>query len=325
MKKINIDMLRLIAAFMIVAIHTYPFEFISNDLDFLITRVLFRVAVPFFLMITGYFTLKNDNKTLLKYTKKILLIYGLSIILYLPINIYNGYFNNFNILILIKDIFLTGTIYHLWYFPALILGLWLSYFLINKLSLKKSLIVSLILYTIGVFGDSYYGLIANIPFINMFYKVIFFLFDYTRNGLFFVPIFLIMGYSINKKEINIPIIKYPYAIIFLITMLLEGLITIKYNLYYHSSMYFSLIPLMYITFAYLMNNYESNPSIRSIGTYIYVIHPFIIVITHFLKRFIPILKNSLVNYILVCIISLIASLILNFIITKIKVYNSSKV
>lgn len=325
MKKINIDMLRLIAAFMIVAIHTYPFEFISNDLDFLITRVLFRVAVPFFLMITGYFTLKNDNKTLLKYTKKILLIYGLSIILYLPINIYNGYFNNFNILILIKDIFLTGTIYHLWYFPALILGLWLSYFLINKLSLKKSLIVSLILYTIGVFGDSYYGLIANIPFINIFYKGIFFLFDYTRNGLFYVPIFLIMGYSINRKEIDVPIIKYPYAIIFLITMLLEGLIILKYNLYYHSSMYFSLIPLMYITFAYLMNNYESNPSIRSIGTYIYVIHPFIIVITHFLKRFIPILKNSLVNYILVCIMSLIASLILNFIITKIKVYNSSKV
>lgn len=327
MKKINIDIIRLIAAFMIVAIHTYPFEFISNDIDFLITRVLFRVAVPFFLMITGYFALKNDSNKLLKYTKKLAIIYGLSMLLYLPINIYNGYFHNFNIFVLLKDIFLTGTLYHLWYFPALILGIWLSYFLINKLSLKKSLIISLILYVIGIFGDSYYGLVSNLPLINTFYKIIFFFFDYTRNGIFYIPIFLIMGYSINKKELNFPINKYLYAIILVITLLFEGIITLKFNLYHHSSMYFSLIPLMYILFANIISNCESNTTIRSVGTYIYILHPFIIVILHFLKGVVPlsILNNSLVNYLLVSILSLIAALILNFIITKIKVYNSSKV
>ena len=327
MKKINIDILRLIAAFMIVAIHTYPFEFISADIDFLITRVLFRVAVPFFLMITGYFTLSKNNKDILiKYTKKISLIYGICFLLYLPINIYNGYFHNFHILSFLKDIFLTGTFYHLWYFPALILGIWICYLFINKLSLKKSLIIAVILYIIGIFGDSYYGLIASIPLINLLYKPIFFLFDYTRNGILYVPIFLLMGYAINKKSFEISKNKYPYIFIFIITLIIEGIITLKFNLYRHSSMYFSLIPLMYMLFSYLMNNYTSNKDIRSLGTYIYILHPFFIVVMHFVSKIIKlsILNNSLVNFILVALLTSIASFLIDYIIKKINVYNSSK-
>ncbi|MDE5630933.1 MAG: hypothetical protein K2I70_04965, partial [Bacilli bacterium] len=95
----------------------------------------------------------------------------------------------------------------------------------------------------------------------------------------------------------------------------------------HSSMYFSLVPLMYISFSYIMSKYESNTHIRSLGTYIYILHPFIIVIMHFLSGVIPlkILSNSLVNFILVSLITLIASVVINIILDKIKVYNSSKV
>lgn len=328
MKKLNIDILRLVSAFMIVAIHTYPLEFISNNVDFLVTRVLFRVAVPFFLMITGYFTLSKNNKdTLIKYTKKISLIYGISILLYLPINIYNGYFQNFNIFILLKELFLTGTFYHLWYFPALILGLWLCYFLINKLPLKKTLITVIILYIIGLLGDSYYGLISHIPIITVLYKPIFLLFDYTRNGLFYIPIFLLMGYLINKNIIKIPKEKYSYIFIFLITLILEGIITLKFNLYRHSSMYISLIPLMYLMFSYLMSNYSSNNNIRSLGTYIYILHPFFIVIMHFVNKVLKlsILNNSLVNFILVSLLSFIASFVIDYAFKKINAHKLNNV
>ena len=55
MKKINLDFVRLIASICIVAIHIYPFNNISELLDYQITRVFFRQCVPIFLMITGYF------------------------------------------------------------------------------------------------------------------------------------------------------------------------------------------------------------------------------------------------------------------------------
>ena len=52
-----IDDFRLIAAFLIVAIHTSPLESFSETADFLVTYCIGRIAVPFFLMVTGYFVL----------------------------------------------------------------------------------------------------------------------------------------------------------------------------------------------------------------------------------------------------------------------------
>lgn len=53
----GIDFFRIFAAVLVIAIHTAPFSVISGDLDFLLTYCLGRIAVPFFLMTTGYFVL----------------------------------------------------------------------------------------------------------------------------------------------------------------------------------------------------------------------------------------------------------------------------
>lgn len=90
-KKINIDVWRFIVSFLIVAIHISPFEKISPEFDFFFTRILGRIGVPLFLMITGYYVLDKsleDINKLKEYTKKILKIYLFCIILYIPINIY---------------------------------------------------------------------------------------------------------------------------------------------------------------------------------------------------------------------------------------------
>ena len=130
--KMNIDVWRFIVSFLIVAIHISPFDKISPQFDFFFTRILGRIAVPLFLMITGYYILDksiNDIKRIKEYTKKIIKIYLFCIILYIPINIYMGKFANISFIQIIKDIFINGTLYHLWYFPALILGIWITYFL----------------------------------------------------------------------------------------------------------------------------------------------------------------------------------------------------
>ena len=314
-KKINLDTYRFLAALMVVAIHISPLVTISNEIDFYFTRVICRVAVPLFLMITGYFILDKalSNKlTLISYIKKILHIYILCILLYIPINIYTGSFNNINIINILKDIFINGTMYHLWYFPGLILGLIITYFLIKKIPNKAGLVAT-ILYILGLIGDSYYGIFSNIPLINNIYNVIFSIFDYTRNGVFYMPIFLYLGYAVKKSifKINKPVL---YSIIFFILMFLEAYLLHTNNLQKHDSMYIFLIPLMVCLFSYLVSSStSSNKELRNISTYIYIIHPLVLILVRFSAKILSIenivINNSLILYVLAVIISILISVI----------------
>lgn len=314
MKKINLDIVRFLASLLIIAIHISPFDQISSEFDFFFTRILCRIAVPLFLMITGYFLLDKglkDINILKSYSKKILKIYILCIIIYLPINIYAHSYENMNVVTFLKDILINGTFYHLWYFPALILGLWITYFLIKKLGSKSIIIISL-LYIIGLFGDSYYGLVEMNNFTNYLYNGLFKIFDYTRNGIFYVPIFIYLGYliKIKKKE-------YKYTLIYIISlfigMTLEGFLLHNLNFQRHDSMYIFLIPLMYFLFNYLINHCKGkNKRLRNIATEIYIFHPLIIVIVRFISDLINleniIVNNHLLFYIIVSISSLIPAI-----------------
>lgn len=53
----GIDLFRIAAAFLVVAIHTSPLATYSETADFILTREIARVAVPFFFMTTGFFVL----------------------------------------------------------------------------------------------------------------------------------------------------------------------------------------------------------------------------------------------------------------------------
>ena len=122
----GIDCFRLWAALLVVAIHTSPLAMFGGTGDFILTRVAARVAVPFFFMASGFFLISHyaeNADRLVRFVKHTCLIYGLAIVFYLPVNVYNGYFQmdelapNF-----IKDLVFDGTVYHLWYLPASVIG-----------------------------------------------------------------------------------------------------------------------------------------------------------------------------------------------------------
>ena len=190
----GIDYFRFIAALLIVAIHTSPLASLSETGDFMLTRIIARVAVPFFLMTSGFFLISRytyGTEKLGAFVKNAALIYGTAILIYIPINIYNGYFKMDNLLPnIIKDIVFDGTLYHLWYLPASIIGAAIAWYLVKKLNYPKALMVASVLYLIGLFGDSYYGITEKISCLNSLYTYIFQVTDYTRNGIFFAPIFL---------------------------------------------------------------------------------------------------------------------------------------
>lgn len=314
--KMNIDVWRAIVSFLIVAIHISPFNKICPQFDFFFTRILGRIAVPSFLMITGYYLLDksmDDKKRIKDYTKKIIKIYLFCIILYIPLNIYMGKFENISFIQIIKDILINGTLYHLWYFPALILGIWITYFLIKKLGNKRAFAIAFILYLIGLFGDSYYG-ISEMSGITNFYNVIFNICDHTRNGLFLVPIFLYLGFIVKiKKESR----RYDLylSILFFICMTIEGMILHYFNLQRHDSMYIFLIPVMFFLFRYLMSkNKSSNKELREIATGIYIFHPLFIVVVRFISGALG-LDNMLVenNLILFVIVSFVTFIFMVFV------------
>lgn len=318
-KQLSLDKFRIIAALLIIAIHTYPLFSINENIDFIFTHVFCRIGVPIFLMITGYFILPKaleNRRTLIEYTIKILKIYAICIILYLPINIYAGKLKQIGILQIFKAILIDGTFYHLWYFPALILGIWIIYFIIkNMKSNKKTFFIVLILFIIGLFGDSYYGITEKFSITKNIYEIIFKIFNYTRNGIFYVPIFLYLGYIIKHKKIKIDTNKnLIFILIFTILMIVEGLILHHFNLQRHDSMYIMLIPAMIYIFNFIIqNNNEDNKKLRDIATTIYIMHPMFIIVVRGIAKILHlqnlIIYNSIVHYLLVVIFTMIFSII----------------
>lgn len=318
LSKIGIDKFRIIAAILIIAIHIFPLASINETLDFIFTHVICRIGVPFFFMITGYFVLPKaieDRKKLLKYTLKIIKIYTICIILYLPINLYAGQIQSLTILEILKNILINGTFYHLWYFPAVILGIWITYFLIKHLNKRLSLIIISILYIIGIFGDSYFGISKQSTIISKIYNAIFMVADYTRNGLFFAPMFINLGYIFNNIKNKISQNKSAiFAIISMFFMIFEGIILKHFNIQKHDSMYFILVPTMFFLFNILVqNNNENNKKIRNIATIIYVIHPMFIIFIRGVAKVIRLenimINNSVINYILVVMSTVIFSIL----------------
>lgn len=324
----------MVAAFLIVAIHTAPFESVNETLDYLFTYCIGRIGVPFFLMVTGCFVLapyyrkkENSVQKLKKQLIKMLALYGISILLYLPVNIYAEQlpdsFGTFW-----KELLIDGTFYHLWYLPAAVTGCFFLIILMKLLGNKGTGIAVLILYVIGLFGDSYYGVIAEVPVLKSVYEGIFTVSSYTRNGIFYVPVFLWMGIqSAGKKKLPVKNWKRKAAIglgVSLGLMLVEGFLTRTCELQRHNSMYLFLLPVMYFLFLLLeqensfkertgTGKYWNYKILRNISLWIYVIHPLCIIVIRGLAGAadVPVLtENSLLHYFLVCIFSTIGAAVI---------------
>ncbi|MDE7323519.1 MAG: serine racemase VanT catalytic subunit [Lachnospiraceae bacterium] len=305
----GIDSFRLIAALFIIAIHTSPLKTYSELGDFMLTRGIARIAVPFFFMTSGFFLISRYNYKMDKlgvFAKKTALIYGAAIVLYIPINIYNGYFKMENLLPnIIKDIVFDGTLYHLWYLPASLAGGALAWYLVRRLGYHRALAVAAALYLTGLFGDSYYGLIEKVPAFSGFYALMFQVSDYTRNGIFFAPVFFILGGWIADCQIRLrQTTAWMMSALTMLLMLAEGLILHCFQVQRHDSMYFFLVPCMYFLFQALLHfRGKRHVWMRDVSLLIYIIHPMMIVLIRLAAKVLHmqtlLVDNSVVHFLAV--------------------------
>ncbi len=321
----GIDVFRLVAAVLIITIHTSPLVGLSETGDFILTRIVARVAVPFFFVTSGFFLISRyhyQTAKLCAFVKKTLLIYGAAIVLYIPVNLYNGYFKMEYLLPnLIKDIVFDGTLYHLWYLPASVIGGVIAWGLVKKLDYRKAFAVAAVLYLVGLFGDSYYGVIKNVPIFSGFYALIFQVSDYTRNGIFFAPVFFIMGGFIadysdrgeNKSEIvcDQSVRKKSESRCFglsMALMLVEGLVLHHFQVQRHDSMYVFLLPCVYFLFLVLLQfRGKRYVWLRDLSLVVYLIHPMMIVVIRMFAKVLHLqgllVDNSVVHFLAVTVAS----------------------
>lgn len=317
----GIDAFRYVAAVLIIMIHTSPLESVNEIADFILTREIARVAVPFFLMISGYyvayrFYVKSTDaqQAMIHMVRKLGIIYISATIVYLPVRIYSGYFNeDINAWKLVRDVLFDGTFYHLWYLPAAMLGISLVYLMSKRLSIRQSFLVSIFLYVIGLFGDSYYGVIEK-TLIGDVYEGMFHIFSYTRNGIFFAPIFLILGVLVRerveqeKEEENDSNYDGIIFVISFVGLIVEGLILYVFQVQRHDSMYLMLLPVMYSGYRLLLKAPLSRGKFnRKIAMLVYLIHPFVIVIVRMAAKGFRIekvlIENQLVLFLCVTLVS----------------------
>lgn len=353
----GVDYFRIVAAVMVIAIHTAPFSGISKDFDFLLTYCAGRVAVPFFFMTTGYFVLgswrKNGNNAgskVIRFIKKTLFLYVVSIVLYLPINFYSGGLPG-SAGEFIRMLIFDGIFYHLWYFPAVIIGCFAVMMLLKKFPARTVLVITILLYLIGAGGDSYYGIAARIPALEHMYDVIFTVSSYTRNGIFYAPIFLLMGRMLRERKASIEKTENTAGTartdsrtgrknstvrdistgwniaglcISLILMLIEGYLTFSLDLQRHNSMYLFLPPVMYFLFRLLLSVPGYAPGrTRDVSMIVYIIHPGVLIALRGIAGTAGldwlIVKNALVQFISVSVASFAAAVLIDLAYARIRI------
>ncbi|EPH92792.1 MULTISPECIES: membrane-bound serine racemase VanT [Enterococcus] len=309
-KNQGIEQFRVILAMMVVAIHCLPLHRLWPNGDILITLTLFRIAVPFFFMISGYYVFSDlatqnsypARQRIWLFIKKQLQVYLIATLLFLPLAWYSGILGlNMPLDTFIQTLLVNGILYHLWYFPAIITGGLLVMGLLTRLSFKQVFFIAVGLYVVGLGGDSWSGLAAQTP-ITPLYSLIFQLLDGTRNGIFFAPLFLILGVLARRfaKKPASPH-RYSYLMISLICLLLESYLLHHFTTPKHDSMYVFL-PFVLLFLFPIIQQWQAPMIWKQAGRlslWLYLLHPYTIAVTHFLSQKLPLLQNNLINFLVV--------------------------
>lgn len=145
--------------------------------------------------------------------------------------------------------------------------------------------------------------------VKKFYDLLFQLFDYTRNGIFFAPIFLMLGgYMAEQKPRLTKWWNWAGSASGVVLMFTEGMLLHQYVIPRHDSMCLMLPICMVFLFRGLLRfRGREVRGLRTAARVIYLVHPMVIVtvraaakITHLEALLV---KSNLVYFVAVCVIS----------------------
>ncbi|HSD14440.1 MAG TPA: acyltransferase family protein [Flavobacterium sp.] len=296
----SIDILKLGLSFLIVALHIFPLsrlKGIDGILSYEIANGITRIGVPTFFIISGYFLRNkiNDKTYLIKYGKRILFLYLVWQLIYLPdmIRFYNlGWFSTSNLIL--KLVF---GYWHLWYLLATVFAVVLLYYLKEK-SVRQKFLLALLLFFIGYAYQLAYktNILNDFPALKLAYEGM----GTTRNFIFMGYPFLVLGtlYEHWRETVT----KRDFLFVpFLLLLLVEvyWYYTLKIGALDFSIM---ILPLSMLLFSISAENTSpSNLKINStMSLGVYLCHPYAIRLVY---EFLPqkTFGFILLKYVLICL------------------------
>ena len=288
-----LDVAKFISAFLVVCIHTGPLLDVDATGNFILVQILARLAVPFFFVASGFLFFRKldfkreyndyENKAQLKhYLWRLCKIYIIWTILYLPFTYLllkgqDGITVN-SVLLYVRDFFFTGSFYHLWFLPALLVAVPVVYICLFKLGLGKTILFGFLLYLIGMAGNVYGGYLMQIPGIQSVYQAYLQVFSTTRNGLFFGVMFIAMGALFAQRTLYLKNWQVLLGFLLSAGLLFAECFALKDNGFMHdlTSMYAMLLPCMFFLFLGLLRIHlpqsKVYKTLRVLSLLIYVMH-----------------------------------------------------
>lgn len=245
----------------------------------IVSQYFARLGVPFFFAASGFFLAKRledgeEKRVLSKYCRRngFLLLFWW--IVYSPL-ILRQYIilyglSGYMLIKLLQNIICLAPAY-LWYLVATLIGA-IPFCLTYKRHFRSFAIGSILLYAVGVYGDTYINITNKGELFNVYLRW----FITTRNGVFFTPLFFAIGAILHRHEVCI---KNFYqknrmsGILFLIIgyAVFAVEITSCYAQDVLGSMYYSL-PLVIAALMALLISYSSDKRyvrLRHMSTIIY--------------------------------------------------------
>lgn len=234
MKQYNsIDVGKLVMSIVVVAMHTYNFEYCHNHVIQAVIHCVMQMAVPFFFISSGFLIAQklngpfydNANIQIIKtYMIHMIRLYLIWTILYMPLTVYHCLSEGISLREMAANFavgfVLTGEQYNSWHLWFVLASIYAAVFILIamrlKVSIEKVIMVGCVIFIIcAVMGglESHYR--EGLPIVlALFYKAC--KFSKIMKGMFFMPV----GILLAKKKIPTPI-AWP---IFLIGVALSAFV-----------------------------------------------------------------------------------------------------
>lgn len=320
----TVDFVKLILAFLVIAIH-YPltdsFSSIPSMLFYIANPFFTRVAVPYFFITSGFFCFRKvqlDQYSIsrpLTSAAKIIKLYLIWSLIYILPSFLKAIIERENLVdFALQNLTTVGLvgINQLWYLRALAIAIILVALLLkSRMSVKGILFISLLFYMVGLLGQSYAGIVRQDSLLDSVLQKYLSIFSTTRNGLFNGFLFVSLGLAASRIKITHK--KSTYILLFACSMvlfLIELFVVRKYNWVRENDMYISLIPASWYLFLFTIHtpkDGERQLIFRDLSALLFYTHTFIGAI---ILNVVGVDLNSVLRYCVVAIASLAVSSII---------------
>lgn len=292
----SLDIAKFISALLVIAIHCAPFIEVNPSWNLFYVQVVARLAVPFFFTASGWLLFRRINpaakgqdptnrKAFSHYMKRIAKLYLVWSLLYLPLlalSWIQGGFDTNTLVRLLRDFLFNGTYYHLWFFPALLIGVPMVYWMYTTWHKRRMLWCTLILYVIGMLINVYGSVLHSVPLLDPILSLYESIFVTSRNGIFFAPLYLVLG--IYAQDF----LEQPYrkqaAFAFIVSFAClcgEAWLLVSWGVMHDlTSMYLTLAPTVFFLFIFILQlpitAKKRHVTLRNMSLLIYVSHIYFI-------------------------------------------------